>query len=67
MIDRWRRILSRDAESWAATISAEVGKPRLEAMGGDVLPTLDAIRWTVRNAGPRWPIGGSGRGGSGCC
>ena len=51
VIDRWRRILSRDAESWAATISAEIGKPRIEAMGGEVLPTLDAIRWTVRNAG----------------
>jgi acyl-CoA reductase-like NAD-dependent aldehyde dehydrogenase len=51
VLDRWRRILSRDAESWAALVSAEVGKPRLEAMGGDVLPTLDAIRWTVRNAG----------------
>ena len=33
------------------SISAEVGKPRLEAMGGDVLSTLDAIRWTVRHAG----------------
>ena len=51
VIDRWRRILSRDAESWAATISAEIGKPRIEAMGGEVLPTLDAIRWTVRNTG----------------
>jgi acyl-CoA reductase-like NAD-dependent aldehyde dehydrogenase len=51
VLDRWRRILSRDAEAWASTISAEVGKPRIEAMGGEVLPTLDAIRWTVRNAG----------------
>jgi acyl-CoA reductase-like NAD-dependent aldehyde dehydrogenase len=51
LLDRWRRVLSRDAEAWAALISAEVGKPRLEAMGGDVLSSLDAIRWTVRHAG----------------
>ncbi len=31
--------------------SAEIGKPRIEAMGGDVLASLDAIRWTVRYAG----------------
>ena len=51
VLDRWRRILSRDAETWAGLIGAEIGKPRIEAMGGDVVPTLDAIRWTVRNAG----------------
>ena len=51
VLDRWRRILSRDAEAWASLICSEVGKPRLEAMGGDVLSTLDAIRWTVRHAG----------------
>jgi acyl-CoA reductase-like NAD-dependent aldehyde dehydrogenase len=51
LLDRWRRVLSRDAEAWAALICSEVGKPRLEAMGGDVLSSLDAIRWTVRHAG----------------
>jgi acyl-CoA reductase-like NAD-dependent aldehyde dehydrogenase len=51
VLDRWRRILSRDADRWAALIGSEIGKPRLEAMGGDVLSTLDAIRWTVRHAG----------------
>ncbi len=51
VIDRWRRILSRDAEEWAALIASEVGKPRMEAMGGDVISTLDAIRWTVNHAG----------------
>jgi acyl-CoA reductase-like NAD-dependent aldehyde dehydrogenase len=51
VLDRWRRILSRDADRWADLICAEIGKPRLEAMGGDVLSTLDAIRWTVRHAG----------------
>jgi acyl-CoA reductase-like NAD-dependent aldehyde dehydrogenase len=63
VLDRWRRVISLDAESWAAAVSAEIGKPRLEAMGGDVLPTLDAIRWTVKHAraaladrriGPGW-------------
>lgn len=50
-LDRWRRVLSRDADAWALLIGSEVGKPRLEAMGGDVLSSLDAIRWTVRRAG----------------
>ncbi len=62
-LDRWRRVLSRDADAWAALICSEVGKPRIEAMGGDVLCTLDAIRWTIRHAesvlsdrwiGPAW-------------
>ena len=43
--------LSRDADAWASLVSDEVGKPRLEAMAGDVVPSLDAIRWTVRQAG----------------
>lgn len=51
VIDRWRRILSRDAEDWATLIASEVGKPRMEAMGGDVISSLDAIRWTVKHAG----------------
>src|SRR5690348_16663774 len=51
LLDRWRRILSRDADRWAALICSEIVKPKLEAMGGDVLSTLDAIRWTVRHAG----------------
>jgi acyl-CoA reductase-like NAD-dependent aldehyde dehydrogenase len=51
VLDRWRRILSRDAEAWAALISSEIGKPRLEAMSGDVISSLDAIRWTVQHAG----------------
>ncbi len=62
-IDGWRRILSREAETLVDLVRAEIGKPRSEAMGGDILPTLDAIRWTVRNArgalvdrriGPAW-------------
>ena len=51
VLERWHRILARDAEAWAELIGVEIGKPRIEAMGGDVVPTLDGIRWTVRNAG----------------
>lgn len=48
---RWWQILARDAELWADRIRAEVGKPRIEALAGDVIPALDAIRWTVKHAG----------------
>lgn len=63
VLDRWRRILCRDADELANLVCTEIGKPRIEAMGGDILPTLDAIRWTVRHAssaladrriGPGW-------------
>jgi acyl-CoA reductase-like NAD-dependent aldehyde dehydrogenase len=49
-LERWWRILARDAESWAAGIRDEVGKPTGEAMA-EVVSSLDAIRWTIRNAG----------------
>jgi acyl-CoA reductase-like NAD-dependent aldehyde dehydrogenase len=48
---RWWTVLARDADAWADLIRAEVGKPRGEALGGDVVATLDAVRWTVKNAG----------------
>jgi acyl-CoA reductase-like NAD-dependent aldehyde dehydrogenase len=51
VLEGWRRVLSREAGEWADRIQAEIGKPRIEAMGGDVLSTLDAIRWTVRHGG----------------
>src|SRR5262245_50721398 len=51
VLDRWRRILSRDAEEWAELVGTEIGKPRIEAMGGDVVPALDAIRWTILHGG----------------
>lgn len=50
-LDRLRRIISRDAEEWADLIRDEIGKPAVEAMAGDVVPTLDALRWTVKNGG----------------
>lgn len=58
----WASIISRDAEEWATLISAEIGKPRVEAMV-EVVTTLDAIAWTIkharrelraRRAGPGW-------------
>jgi len=51
-LDRFRRIVSRDARKWANWIRDEIGKPAVEAMAGDVVPTLDALRWTVKRAGP---------------
>ena len=51
VLDRWRRIISRDTDDFAALISSEAGKPRSEAVGGDVISTLDALRWTVRHGG----------------
>jgi acyl-CoA reductase-like NAD-dependent aldehyde dehydrogenase len=60
---RWRKILSRDAASWVSVLRDEIGKPAAEALAGEVVPTLDAIRWTIKNArhalreetiGPGW-------------
>ena len=48
---RWWRILARDADAWADLIRSEVGKPFSEALAGDVVATLDGIRWTIRHAG----------------
>jgi acyl-CoA reductase-like NAD-dependent aldehyde dehydrogenase len=47
---RWWAILARDADDWAVAIRDEVGKPTGEGMG-EVVATLDAVRWTVKNAG----------------
>jgi acyl-CoA reductase-like NAD-dependent aldehyde dehydrogenase len=47
----WWKVLGRDADIWADLLRDEIGKPRVEAMAGDVVSTLDAIRWTVKHAG----------------
>ena len=47
----WWKTLSNEAEAWADAITEEIGKPRSEALAGDVIPTLDALRWTVRHGG----------------
>lgn len=49
LLRRWWRLLSRDADAWAGAIRDEIGKPHVEALSGDVLPTLDALRWVVRH------------------
>lgn len=48
---RWHAELARRAEELADAIRAEVGKPRGEAMAAEVVPSLDALRWTLRSAG----------------
>jgi acyl-CoA reductase-like NAD-dependent aldehyde dehydrogenase len=48
---RWHRELSRRAEELADAVRQEIGKPRGEAMAAEVIPSLDALRWTIRKAG----------------
>ncbi len=50
VLKRWWAILARDADAWADAIRDEVGKPTIEGMA-EVVSSLDAIRWTIRNAG----------------
>ncbi|RUL86947.1 aldehyde dehydrogenase family protein [Tautonia sociabilis] len=47
---RWHAELSRRADELADAVRAEIGKPRAEAMAAEVVPTLDALRWTIRHA-----------------
>ena len=42
-------ILGRDAGAWTELIRDEIGKPGVEALAGDVVPTLDALRWTIKH------------------
>jgi acyl-CoA reductase-like NAD-dependent aldehyde dehydrogenase len=51
VLTRWWKILSRDADLWSSLIRDEIGKPRIEALAGEVVSTLDGIRWTIRHAG----------------
>ena len=46
---RWLGLLARDADGWAEAIRDEVGKPAGEGMA-EVVSSLDAVRWTVKNA-----------------
>jgi acyl-CoA reductase-like NAD-dependent aldehyde dehydrogenase len=63
VIERFWRVMTAEADAWAAAIEAEIGKPRGEALASDVTATLDALRWTVRHGaravaerrlGPQW-------------
>lgn len=50
LLDRWRYALGQDADTLSAMVHREVGKPLQEALGADLLPSLDALRWVVRHA-----------------
>ena len=49
VVRRWWKILAGEAESLAAVIRDEIGKPLPEAQM-EVTGALDAIRWTVKKA-----------------
>jgi len=51
VLQRWKQVVARHADELAEVVRNEIGKPAVEAMGGEVVPTLDALRWTIRNAG----------------
>jgi acyl-CoA reductase-like NAD-dependent aldehyde dehydrogenase len=51
VLSRWWKILIRDVEIWSDLIRNEIGKPRIEALAGEVVPTLDGIRWTIKHGG----------------
>jgi acyl-CoA reductase-like NAD-dependent aldehyde dehydrogenase len=51
VLTRWWKILARDVDRWVELIRDEIGKPPNEALAGDVVPTLDGIRWTIKHAG----------------
>jgi acyl-CoA reductase-like NAD-dependent aldehyde dehydrogenase len=51
ILRRWWQILAKDADSWAELIRSEIGKPYVEALAGDVVSSLDCIRWTVKRGG----------------
>lgn len=63
VLSRWWKILSRDRDAWSDLIRDEIGKPRIEALAGEVVPTLDGLRWTIQHGksalrdekiGPKW-------------
>jgi acyl-CoA reductase-like NAD-dependent aldehyde dehydrogenase len=44
-------VILRRADEIAATVSAETGKPRTEAISHDLFPALDHASWLARNVG----------------
>ena len=53
VLARWWQILGRDVGDWTELIRDEIGKPSVEALAGDVVPTLDALRWTIKHGDAR--------------
>jgi acyl-CoA reductase-like NAD-dependent aldehyde dehydrogenase len=49
-LKRLRCYLAEHAESVANTIGEGTGKPKIEALTADILPTLDTISWLERHA-----------------
>ena len=45
------RFLAATSARRTELIRDEIGKPGVEALAGDVVPTLDALRWTIKHAG----------------
>lgn len=45
------RVVLRRTDEIAATVSAETGKPRTEALSHDLFPALDHAAWLARNIG----------------
>jgi acyl-CoA reductase-like NAD-dependent aldehyde dehydrogenase len=63
IIRQWYMAIAKQAEPWARLVSREIGKPYAEALAGDIVSSLDCIRWTVNNMpralaseriGPSW-------------
>lgn len=50
VLDRFRAILLEDRHAMAELVTKESGKPLTEALGVDVLSTLDTAKWTSANA-----------------
>ena len=48
---RWHLELARRAEALADAVRIEIGKPKIEAMAAEVVPSLDAVSWAIRHAG----------------
>ncbi len=52
-LEKVRRQLAREAKEWAELISDEIGKPIVEAMGADVLGSLESLQILIRE-GEKW-------------
>lgn len=50
LLRRLRRALGDRSEALAAVLAREIGRPVVEAYGGEILPTLKALAWLERHA-----------------
>ncbi len=49
-LERLRVLMAENADELAQCVSEEIGKPLQEAYGADVLSTMKALGWVVKNA-----------------